>query len=207
MGSVRFHQSEFGQHMIALNLQEEAEWHLDGDMVRGHADQFQIECTPGGLSKKTVLANRWKPRSNTAFARKMCADTGLHQMDVVQIFRYVAQRVVPLDSFDEAKRKCRSLWNGKVALAIHVRRTDKVAHEDRAYTVQEYVQAAQKNGWKFDIVHIVTDDPTGVGKEMKCDEVSLLQGDLDVKCTQLKHTKDDLKTVQTGGAFKGLLED
>merc|ERR1719262_2093072 len=110
--------------------------------------------------------------------------------------------------FAEAKQKCRALWGSQVALAIHVRRGDKVGHEDRAYGVKEYIQAANKNGWKFDVVHIVTDDPTAVGKEMQCDKFSMLQEDeVQVKCTQLKKGKDDLKKLEAGGGYYSLLND
>jgi len=202
-----FWNSLYAQHMRDLNQPNLAEWHLDGDMIRGHNQQLQIECKPVKSAADKPVG--WTPSSNSDFARKMCADTHLPRMDVVQIFRYVAQRVVPIEGFEAAKRKCRALWGRQVALAIHIRRTDKVFHEDKAHPVEEYVNAAQKSGWNFDILHIVTDDPKGVETEWRCDDFSMLQGmqGKRVKCTQLKHTSEELTVVQKGGSFAGLLDD
>lgn len=207
---------------------------MDGDMIRGHAKEFQLDCGVSSQQKpeessdyaSSALdldtddterlnicqgAKRWSPRRNTTFARQMCAATGLARLDRVQIFRYVAQHVAPIQGFEEAKRKCRKLWGSKVALAVHVRRTDKVLHEDKAYKVTDYVDTAIRKGWKFDVVHIVTDDPTGVGQEMHCQEFSMAESAKRFDCTTLKRGKESLKRLENGGnataSFLGLVED
>merc|ERR1712232_1016297 len=48
---------------------------------------------------------------------------------------------------------------------IHVRRGDKLEHEDKLYLVTEYLDAARKKGWDFEIVLIMTDDPDAVTQE------------------------------------------
>lgn len=101
---------------------------------------------------------------------------GLSKWTFEDIYRHVAQKVVPFNheveaATQSAKNLCKQQSQMRKTLGIHVRRTDKVAHEDKLYHVKQYIDAAKNKNWDFDFVIIITDDPAAVRKE--ADELKL----------------------------------
>lgn len=152
------------------------EWHFDGDVVCW-LNSVDLDCGSGEASFGTGWAA--PPAASTAIT-EACDATGVAQMSRLHVYRYIAQHYAPFsgeaqNAMEAARDKCRS-WlehgaGGKL-LAIHVRRTDKVIHEDRAYGVEEYLKAARGWNWDFGGVFVATDDPVAVDAEMKKQDVS-----------------------------------
>lgn len=157
------------------------EWHFDGDVVRWHMNQLEVDCPEESEDEAADAArceNRsgpssdaagsfwsYKPCRYTPVVRRLCEKTGQRTLSRLDLARYVTQEVVPFNGFHGMKHKCRESWNGKKTLAIHVRRTDKLNHEDKLYPVEQYISAAKKKGWTFDLVAIATDDQAAVREE------------------------------------------
>merc|ERR1712217_840391 len=72
----------------------------------------------------------------------------------------------------EATTKCREAADGKPILALHIRRTDKLNHEDRKYTIEEYLHAAALNHWSYGLVFIATDAPVDVKQEAEASGIN-----------------------------------
>jgi len=153
-----------------LENRDHCEWHLDGNMEQWIDDSDMLyRCNAEGSTQhQSLLQNSLRPHDD--LIKEVCAAAGRPTVSIVDFVKYVAQKVTPFhgetkQDIDAAKQFCKESWDGKTTLGIHVRRGDKLNHEDRLYHVSEYLVAAKKNGWDFAKVLIMTDDPSAVAKE------------------------------------------
>jgi len=139
------------------------EWHFDGDVVRWFTRDLHFPC--GSDHVEGEQSSLLTPLSTWAFAKEICEATGLDMISHLDMVRFASQKVAPIAGFSEARTWCRAAWGKKKVLAIHVRRGDKVEHEDALHEVSAYVAAATAKGWPFDLIFIATDDPEAVRRE------------------------------------------
>lgn len=150
------HAGEFMRDVVAKP--EACEWNIDGNMLNWvPQDEHKYRCD--------------EPSESLTALGEVCKSPGFSSMTWIDMVRHVAQKEVPFrDDVKAAMRsaasECKKASQGKKTLAIHVRRTDKINHEDRLYYVEEYIEAAKKQNWDFDVVSIMTDDPVAVKGEM-----------------------------------------